>query len=457
MIFANKMKYLIILSVLFLPSCLPEVRRQTITPDPEMSLAPVIPADTVDKKITAIQGLMDREEISEKDMNIATRLVSDYMTIESIGKKPLSDTDYRNIIQILFKDLIELDEKYLLKGSSHNEVNYSDVMKEFSTIRKKIIESYLSSDFQGVVSGCVEMESLFGPESLTPEIGLIFAESLAKKGMKNEAIGIGERILRELDGKPDLIHLRAGIIKWQLELGHRQEAVKLYEKLVDNMDERQALFSNTKKMLEEPEKVAMSIHDTTGANEMIYGEGPIEPNQLTDLMKEVERLTKRHAFTEAKLLLVKMSLRMNGGPQTDVLDEALKSVEIAEQEYKEGLLHQKETMENAIKSIEKENYEEAISSLDTLQPTEETGTQLKKLKDLAVEKLIDRDRNKAARLFLMAKETSDPKKKEELLLSSYEILKNLVDKYPLSSLINKLNNHLERVNSELEKIRGLSG
>ena len=52
----------------------------------------------------------------------------------------------------------------------------------------------------------------------------------------------------------------------------------------------------------------------------------------------------------------------------------------------------------------------------------------------------------------MAGKSNDYGKKQELLLSSYEILKALIEKYPSSDLIDKLNDHIEKVREELGKM-----
>ena len=77
---------------------------------------------------------------------------------------------------------------------------------------------------------------------------------------------------------------------------------------------------------------------------------------------------------------------------------------------------------------------------------------IKKIKDLAIDRLINRERNRAAKIFLMAKKAEDPEKRKELLLSSYDILIILIERYPSSSLINKLNDHLQKVRDELDRL-----
>ena len=102
--------------------------------------------------------------------------------------------------------------------------------------------------------------------------------------------------------------------------------------------------------------------------------------------------------------------------------------------------------------IEEENFEEAITTLDELRDDQDMTSEMKELKGLATEELVNRDRNKAAKYFLMARKTTDPKKKEELLLASYDILKELIEQYPSSVLIKKLNYNIEIVKKELAKL-----
>ena len=157
------------------------------------------------------------------------------------------------------------------------------------------------------------MEATFGPDSLTPEIGLLFAVSLAKRGMVKEAVNIGERIIRELEGKPDLIHLKSYFIEWQLDLGNRDKALQIYEKLVDNFDEREDLFKRAQRNVTGKKKETARLDkdvpkDTQNAEAESREQGPMEK-----LLMEVNRLVEGHAFTKAKLLLIKQSQILNCG------------------------------------------------------------------------------------------------------------------------------------------------
>jgi len=63
--------------------------------------------------------------------------------------------------------------------------------------------------------------------------------------------------------------------------------------------------------------------------------------------------------------------------------------------------------------------------------------------------LISSERDRAAQIFLMARNTNDPQGKKELLISSRNILQSLVERYPTSNLIYKLKSNLKTVEAEL--------
>jgi outer membrane protein assembly factor BamD (BamD/ComL family) len=156
-----------------------------------------------------------------------------------------------------------------------------------------------------------------------------------------------------------------------------------------------------------------------------------------------------------------------------LIDQALKSVELAEQKAQERpktevaakeerpssadvqkeLQREAEKQDNlklALALIRSEKYEDAMAKLDE---SPSSDPEVKELKNMVVEKIINRERNKAAKLFLTARNTKDPAKKEELLNSSYNILKAVADKYPASPLIPKVQDHMNQVTKELAKAK----
>ena len=447
---------LIIFTLLFIFTvfgCLPDNRRGVVGHRAEETIPPLLPADVIDKKMLYLKKIIDSQRLDDEDMDMAQSLLSAYKTIRLSTQDRGSNVDYQKIIHILFSNLSRLDEKYFSKKKIDDQ-QYPEVMALFSLKRKKVLDSYLSGDYRGVIDDCIELEAAFGPDSLTPEIGLLFAFSLSKKGMLKEAVNVGEKIVRELEGRPDLIQLRANIIQWQLDLGNKEKAIKVYDKLTDNLDEINSIFrlarqKVTGKGISEQKVIPPDDYS-------VVETGVHEQDSINRLLSEVDRLIQRHSFNKAKLLLIKHRIKTQEGPGMETIDQALKTVELAEENFRgeenTEIFQKNKTIKLAMKLIEEEKFEEALTKLEGLEDNLDISAETKDLKDLAIEKIINRERTKAAKIFLMAKKERDPSKKENLFISSYNILKVLIEKYPSSNLITKLNRHLKRVRGELNKL-----
>ncbi|MDP6179239.1 MAG: hypothetical protein QGG48_05050, partial [Desulfatiglandales bacterium] len=435
-------------------SCQPQTKRVVKGRRTEAISPPVLSVEDLDKKITHLTRVLDEKTIKDEDRGLALELLAVYQMIESELQVRSQDYDYRKMTNSLFTALSRMDEKYFLKEGFDKQKHHA-VITLFSQKKKQILDDYLSDDHQGVINGCLELVTIFGPDSLSAEIGLLFAISLAKEGKLKEAINIADKIGREFEGKPGLTHLRANIIEWQLELGNSERAREIYEKLMDDQDEIDVVFQRAGKMVR-GEKKFVHREKIPGKNHSMGGGMESEIESMEELLSEVNELTQKYEFKEAKLLLIKHRIRVLEGPEIETIDKALKSVELAEKSFlmeKKGRPSQeKEVLILARKLFEEENFEAAIAKLEELDDGQDTNKEIRKLKDLATKKLINRGRNKAAKIFLKARRTTDLQKKEELLFSSYNMLKLLIEKYPTSALIDKLNNHLKTVIKELKKL-----
>jgi hypothetical protein len=434
--------------------CLPETKKVEMGPKTVFKPPPPLSVETLDKKIAHLTTILDEQELDNEDKAIASNLLATYETIRSSLQNESSSYDESKIIQILFENLGRLEQEYFLR-ERFKAPAYSKALSSFSDKRKKIVDAYLAGDYQGVINDCVDLEATFGPDSLTPEIGLLFAVALARKGMLSEAIIISEKIIREFEGKPDLIHLRASMIEWQLDLGNREKALQIYEKMMDDLDEREDILAKSKlAVMEEGRRASRKkVPEAAYAGELREF---TKIDSTEDLLKAVDELLQKHEFGEAKLLLIKHRIRTQEGPELEIIDQALKTVDLAEerflQEKSAKLSYEKESLKQAQKLIEEENFEEALAKLETLRDAQDMTPQIRELKRVATERLIKRERNRAAKYFLMARKTADPTRKEELLLSSYDILKALVGNYPSSPMIEKLNDNLRTVREELAKL-----
>jgi hypothetical protein len=432
----------------FLFSCATEIkRRESIGPKAPEITAPVIPADIMDNKIAILEEFSKDNGISGQDLEMIQDLLSDYKKIRSATQGKMSETGYQELIRTLFNHSAALAETYFMDKTGGKDRSLSAFVQEFSSKEREIWNSYLSGDYLEVISKCSEYEKNLGIGHLPPDIGLLFALSLAENNMFTEAIETGEAVAWQLEGKPDLIHLRAGIIDWLLEKGDEEKALKIYEKLVDNINERDALFDSIRRIitLDEAESTeAFVIEDLLAEASNLPDPGPTK-----DVLNKVERLIMENSFSEARLMLLRRRLRVEQSAEAEIIEKALNALDRAEETRKHNIAVRNENIAKAEELIEKERFRDALEILNN-----ERGTnpQIEGLKELAIERLINSERDRAARIFLMAKNTENNQNKKELLLSSYNILKDLIETYPSSILIDKLNNNLSKVEEELEKL-----
>jgi tetratricopeptide (TPR) repeat protein len=435
--------------VMFLVSvsgCIPALQKpELVIPKSETRPVSLPSLDLLDRKIEVLKAIIQAEGASEKDKKIASALLESYKKLKVAYSGHLTEAEYRNVINTLIKMLSALDENYF--SEQRGVPDYSGPISQFSIKRKKIMDTYFAGDFKGVINQCLELKSVFGQDALIPEIGLVFALSLGKQGMPKDAIEIGEGIALEMEATPDIIHLRAKIAEWYLNLGQREKALNMYDKLTDNLDERQGILNGlTRKITgkidpKPPSETKTDVQDLSPMDEFLL---------------KVDALMQEHLYDEARLLLIKHRIKLEGGPDVKIIDEALKGVEIAEEKFekekrsKDAYIN--EAIETAKNLIEEESFDAAISKIDELQDLHGPSPESMALKNQAIEKLINSERNRAAKLFLAAKKTQDRAKKEEYLLSSYKILKAVIDKYPSSPLNAKLKSHIKTLTKEMESL-----
>jgi len=415
----------------------------------------VVPLPLLEERITALSRVLEQGSLNEEDQRMARELLDLYESIrkESLAQPP--QYDYPEMTRRLFSQLRRLEESYYSQKQPMGRPD-AETINRFSSVRKKILDSYLYGDYQGVIDECLKLESSLGPNALTPDIGLVFALSLAKNGLLQEAVGVGERIAREMEGKPDLLFLQARITEWYVQLGQRDKALQSYEKLLDNLDGKEALFKRTERRMAARKPVPETPPDAS-APIPSGTEPPVSGSEtLETALEKADSLIREQRFHDAKMLLVKYRITLPEGPDMAAVDRALQKVDAAEQEYMDGEFSQKkrrmESIATARKLMDEERFEEAVQEVERLEKEYPGDPEIQGIKEMATEKLISQERNKAAALYLMARNTSDPAKKEELLLSSYNKLKALIDKYPSSDLNNKLNDNLIKVREELLKL-----
>ncbi len=406
----------------------------------------------VEDRIQFLEYFIKNKDLSDSDRNTASALLSAYRLLKKSAPGPITGKECDTLAQSLFRSMSLMENSYFEKigKAPDGENSFADFVQR----KNEILDLYLDENYKGVIQRTLALRTSF-PGGLTPEIGIIFAISLAEDGMLDEAVEIGMEVARKIEGTQDVVQLRGDIIEWQLALGQPTQASKTLEKISHIQDDRTARINDLRNRIEQmPREPDQPFHSMFQPPE---GADPqeLQPHMVL-LQEKVDALARNHEFAEARQLLLKEKAEREEGPETEVIDRALNNLEEAETAYKENLMikeaYLKETYEAARRLYEKEDYEGAITTLEALENTQELSAEAADLKNRAVESLINRERNRAAAIFLEAKKTKDPNKKKELLETSYKILKTLVDDYPQSPLKNKLTSHINIVQREIEKL-----
>lgn len=467
----NKTRTRLILGALFLltllGACQPALQREPVSARRDLAPAPSLSAEALDRRILYLSRLLETQDLSREDRELANDLLASYKGLKAASESGSLKQNYAPMISILLRNLEEIENRYFTKQVAGASLS-SEGVRQLATKRKKILEAFSAGNDQGVIDGILDVEKTFGPESLTPELSLLLALSLGKKGTFTTALSVGQDVTSQIEGKPDLLQLRAQMIEWQLALGNEKGAKEIYERLQRKLSEREALVKGLEQKLALDGSRVTQPDSTPTRGDMIKAD---MDRDLKDALSKADESTQKGDFGRAKFILFQQRIRFDEGPEAEMIDQALKSVEMAEEKAQQqgktevaakepsSVDLQKELQREAEKQdslkvalnlIRSEKYEEAILKLDELPPSDPA---VKELKNMAVEKIINRERNKAAKLFLTARNTKDPVKKEELLNSSYNILKAVADKYPSSPLIPKVQDHMNQVTKELVKVK----
>ena len=406
----------------------------------------------VEGRIRFLKSILKNKDLPDRDRETVLALLDAYDRLKKSFPGPVTGKECNILTQSLYQSMSLMENTYFEKIGkvSEDENSFADFMER----QNEIQGLYLDKNYAGVIQRCLALQTSF-PNGLTPEIGMMFAISLAEDGMLEEAIEIGSEVTKRIDKTSDAVQFRGDIAQWQLALGQRMQAVNTLEKMSRTQDNRSAMINDLRDRIERvPKEPDQPFHSIFQPPE---GTPPQEVQPRMVLLQEkVDALARNHEFKEARQLLLKEKAEREEGPETELIDRALNNIEEAETAYEESVkikeTYLKQTYESAKRSFEKEDYKEAIATLEALGKTQGLNAEAADLKGRAIESLINRERNRAAELFLEAKKTQDPKKKRALLETSYKTLKNLVEDYPQSPLKHKLTSHMNIVQREIEKL-----
>ncbi|MBN2123293.1 MAG: hypothetical protein JW821_03290 [Deltaproteobacteria bacterium] len=439
---------------LLFSGCLPQIRREAPAQRVEQPVPPVTP-DQVDPIIKRLEGILKDKKTATRDRQVATELLNTLEMVKSHLAPPVNQAEVYRVTRLLFDSLKGMEKEYFLKERFDESV-HPRVIETYASRKRQILQDYLSGHYEDVIHHCNGLQEAFGKSGLTPELELLLSLSLAKRGRTDEALKLGESVIVGLEAGPDALHLRAKMIEWYLSANQKRAALDSLEKMALQAAQRDSLLIEARARIGEDESTVASLesHSPEGSSLQTSESRAFQP--LDQVLAEVDGLIRKNDLTRARFLLLQQKIRFPEGPETEAIDEAMRKVEEAEKGVADGMPapgpkgDEPEAIKTARRLVEEEKYEEAISRIEEMQREGAMDAESRELKESAIEKLINRERNKAAKFFLMAKNTSDPAKKRELLSSSYDILKKLMDKYPSSPLNKKINDNMNRIREEME-------
>lgn len=444
--------FFFIMSALFIThGCTTGTKPEIIRDSRKDTVIHLLPADDISARIAGKKEFLKKENNPEDKNEAATLLIQAYNRISKLNSEKISRSEYKDIITTLFEVLGKLEEKYFFISSDSDKETRVNIINDYINIKKKISESYLVGNYREVNTRCYELMSRYGKESLTPEIGLIFALSLARDNMIPEALSIGKKIIKDIDMSPDMNLLIMNIIKWELELGNRENAMVYYEKLMDDTGENNSFLIRARTLISEADKDNDNNKPETLSE--LYNSDPTgtADTAIKENLEKVDSLIDEKDFSTAKSFLYRWQMRAEEEREVDYIDRALKRVEAAEENLNEESNRNKAKLDEANGLIEKESFEEAIELLDSI-TGEEQDQEIKKLKDTAIRKLIDFKRDRAADYFDRANNSNNSEQKKTLYLATKEIIEYLFNTFPDYPRVKNLQRILDEINGELKKL-----
>ncbi|MFP3927868.1 MAG: hypothetical protein ACLFUP_03105 [Desulfobacteraceae bacterium] len=419
---------------------------------------PLLDPSEVERRIDRLEEALTKDLDEEREAELQ-RLLSDYRKTRSYLGRPGRSGDEKHVVKILYHALTRLEESYL-EMSRAVRPSPPEITGALSDQKERILNAYVAGDHGAVLSGLDDLEAEYGPGYLDPALGVIKALSLAEQGKKAEALDLAEKILPELETRPGSAVLRGKMVSWYVETNRPDQARAQYEKLVDDLQETKVAINRAGRTL-----ARLGIESRTDIEAMDEpkpppgGKGQTELTGTEDLIKEVNRLISEGAFHEAKLLLVRHRIRSAGEEDRALIDRAMKRVEAAEAqagEEDEPAIQQEsatgEALTDARRLIEQEDYEGALASIEEMEQEEAPLAALRDLRREATEKLIHKEREEAAQLYLQARNAKDEKEKKALLASCYKILQGLLERFPGSDMTEKLERNLKTVREEMKSV-----
>ena len=337
-------------------------------------------------------------------------------------------------------------------------------------------------DYPQMVESYENIIEIYGEDLIPAKIRLCYSNALFKTDQVNEAIEVARGLMDE--GTFDPIEIRANLIDWYLNIEDREEALKSFEELSDELNRKKNIFlaSRSKMALPvhegPPESVNILFNNNDIAEEDIRpiedeakhaaGGGGDLKKDGRDKKDDLERIEERKVspdeglnrakndlmnqrrFEEALGILTRLKEDIENPEKIREAEDALEALRLEQTKARDE--EEEERFMTAKKLMESERYEEAIEELNRLREGGRYCLESQEMIQMSIDEFATKKRREAANLFLMAKNTTDSMERKELLLRSFELLKEILRKYPKSSYSGKIAKNIEAVKEEILKI-----
>lgn len=381
---------------------------KTATAPPPARREPLLSPRAVEERIAYLDRIASSDTIPQTKREIANTIKQHYQVFLSILNSSSSQQEERDGLTSLMAAL-EVEMGALLTEKEPPKADCSAMIKDRSAAAHEILGLYRKADFNAVMIKCQDFRTRFGDDFLTTELTSACALSLASLGKTQEAISLSEPLARRIKENEDLYRIGEQLPRWRGE------------------SETQAARSK-------------------------------EQANLASLLSRAETLAGRGEFDEAEEMISKARPDFREESSLYEIDKALESLKEKRERFVEERIEAVSKRADVIKEardlIARERPEEALDRLRALErQLGSSDPDADAVSKKAVEEIIARERNKAARLFLQAKDTQNPSEKEQLLLLARGILKAVIERYPDSPSAKKASENLQAVEREISSLK----
>ena len=173
-------------------------------------------------------------------------------------------------------------------------------------------------------------------------------------------------------------------------------------------------------------------------------------------LTRVDSMVQEKKFQEAQETLNQLSGYFLSLELQAVLQRTHNEVTLAEARENEALQQLEEMAlaeqwDAAVNLLDSRNYDGAILAFEAFQETayaDQAQVKTTEAANLAAGQL----RKEAAALFIKASKTSDIERKKELLMASYQLLIKILDNYPQTELLNKVNQNISVLEEQINRL-----